>query len=228
MNQKSLNERQVKLKHIILILSLLSLACIVIGGVCHLFQVFFSYFIALSIFSTIVSVASCVFLILYVLCFYNKSSATVFVPLTFGFIAFKGIMGIFYGFYGGWWSLIVNLFMAASFILVTIDAFKGLSKKVFLIIAVVVGSLATIFSIYYVSFDTIISTVGSVLLYVSLLLFGLNNTIPVIINKTPANAVTDNDLSAEDQLRSLKDRYEQGLITEEEYQSQRSDIIKNL
>ena len=114
----------------------------------------------------------------------------------------------------------------------------------FLIIAIVVGLLLEFMSIielfqriewyleeelYLYSFTWPISILGTITLYISLLLFGLKNHIPAIISVSPEKEKKNAEkMSHEQALRLLNDKLELGMITEEEYKAQRTEIINNL
>ena len=184
--------------------------------------------------------------------FHNEFKATILVPVIFGLIAFaplyyfvENLIEVLihgYGIYFGEWLFDIPLIVA--FVLATINALKGFSKKAFLVIAIVVGLLVEFWSIinlfksiewylkeelYLYLFTRPISILGTIALYVSLLLFGLKNRIPAIISVSPEKEKKNAEkMSPEQALRLLNDKLELGMITKEEYQSQRAEIINNL
>jgi uncharacterized membrane protein len=147
-----------------------------------------------------------------------------------------------YGFYLA--NLTSNLLIIVPFVLATISALKGLSKKSFTIIAFVISLLVCAISIiatlsnigYYLRSECYIcavaypcSILGTTFLYISLFLFAINNRIPTILTPSPEHEKkTAEKMSPEQSLRLLKDKLDFGMITEEEYQAQRAEIISKL
>ena len=129
-----------------------------------------------------------------------------------------------------------------AFVLATIDALKGFYKKTFLIIAIIFGSVVefnSIFGSFYLDRTASSFTVpylpqffgalGIITFYIALLLFGLKNRIPPILIASPKNEMDDlKRMSPERALKLLKEKLDLGMITKEEYTSQRSDIINKL
>ena len=139
--------------------------------------------------------------------------------------------------------LILQLLIIVSCILALISALKGLNKKIYVIITMslcllfktvlFVAGCSTSLSRYnienslYLDFFNISSgIIGSISFYVALLLFAVNNRISSIIISTKRKSVES--LNHEQALRILKDKLDFGMITEEEYQAQRSEIISKL
>ena len=198
--------------------------------------------------SFFISIAPYVLLVIYLLKFHNEFKATVLVPVIFGLIAFAPLyyfvdfLFLGYGIY--FRDLIFDIPLIVAFALATINALKGFSKKAFLIIAIVVGLLLEFMSIielfqsiewyledelYLYLFTRPISILGTIALYVSLLLFGLKNRIPAIISVSPEKEKKNAEkMTPEQSLRLLNDKLELGMITEEEYKAQRAEIINNL
>jgi hypothetical protein len=71
--------------------------------------------------------------------------------------------------------------------------------------------------------------IGTAALYIALLLFGLNNRIPALVSLSPEKERQKTEkMTPEQSLRFLKDKLDLGMITEEEYQTQRAEIISKL
>ena len=84
-------------------------------------------------------------------------------------------------------------------------------------------------SMYLYIFTYPLSIIGSTLLYISLLLFGVKNKIPSVIALSPEKGrARAEKMNPEQALKLLKDKLELGMITEEEYQAQRANIISKL
>ena len=141
-------------------------------------------------------------------------------------------------------DIIFYLAIAISFGLATYSSLKRFNKKIFLIIATSIGLLIEALSIidylksfrwflenelYLYLFTWIIGIAGTIALYIALLLFGLKNRIPAIVSTSPEKEKKKaENLTPEQALRMLKDKLNFGMITEEEYQAQRADIISKL
>ena len=71
----------------------------------------------------------------------------------------------------------------------------------------------------------IMGVISAATFNVALLLFGLKNRIPSILSPYPQKI---EKMNPEQMLRLLKDKFDLGIITEEEYQAQRAEIISKL
>ena len=136
------------------------------------------------------------------------------------------------------------LFIAVPLVVATISALKGFSKKSFTIIAFVIVLLNRAFSIlsivstveYYLESEFYIHLItvpcgflGAVLFYIALFLFAMSLRKPTILMSSPKqNKKCIKKMSPEQDLIMLKDRFDFGIISEEEYQSQRAEIINKL
>lgn len=201
-----------------------------------------------SLISLIIALAPIVLFLIYVLKFHESFKATIFVPIVFGLIAFSPIYNMIknlimgYGFYLS--QLIATLLIVVPFVLATISALKGLSKKSFTITAFVVTLLICASSViamflstghylrneqYIYLITSLCNVLGTILFYISLFLFAMNNRIPAILAPSPEQEKKNVEkMSPEQSLRYLKERLDLGMITEEEYQAQRAEIISKL
>ena len=129
-----------------------------------------------------------------------------------------------------------------SFIVVLLDALKGMTNKKLITIVMLIGIVSEIPHIlmffsnlgWYISdqrylylFTVPMSILGYIGFYISLLLFGVKNKIPALIMSSSVKKA-DGKISPEQSLKLLKDKLELGMITEEEYQVQRAEIISKL
>lgn len=94
-------------------------------------------------------------------------------------------------------DLVIDLVTIVAFILLTVSVLKGLHKKIYAIIAVTIGILTQIYSLsrtfkffddyikegLYLYFTRPVAVVGTIVLYVAILLFALNNRTPALISK---------------------------------------------
>ena len=202
-----------------------------------------------NILSFILTLTPVVLLVLYIFKFRAKLKATIFVPIIFGVLGLNTIFNFllvfgYYNYFFGFSSveLILDLAKLVCLILALISALKGFNKKVFVIVAMAVCllyealSLITIFriirfyiedSMYLYLFESLMSIVGSSTFYIALLLFALKNKIPSILALSPKKAGVEK-MNPEQALKLLKDKLDLDMITEEEYQSQRAEIISKL
>ena len=83
--------------------------------------------------------------------------------------------------------------------------------------------------LYLYLFTWPICVLGTIAFYIALLLFALKNRIPAIISASPEKEKKNAEkMNPEQALRVLKDKLDFGMITEEEYQAQRAEIISKL
>lgn len=164
----------------------------------------------------------------YLFLFHNNvkwsKKTVIIVPIVFGLIALKPILEM---------DLLGIIFVTIPFAFATFNALKGFSNSIYLYIAIGLGVVFEIFIFsrylsYWLNTEivlvAIMNRLGTIAFYVSLLLFGLKNKIPPIISTKPKFDITD----PEDNLKLLKEKLDLGIITEEEYHTQRTEIINNL
>lgn len=200
----------------------------------------------IQLFSLVLGVLPYILLVIYVQKFHKEFKATVVVPVIFASIAIVPLLSLIsniingYGFSG----IIINIIIPITFALATISALKGLSNKIFIVIPTVVGLVLNLLSLirtfnifsYYIRegmflyiFTVLASIIASSALYVALLIFGLKNRIPTILSVSPEEEKKNAEkMTPEQALKILKDKFELGMITEEEYQTQRAEIISKL
>lgn len=227
-------QRTLSYKVPILLLSIISLVFTVLCYIAYFKYDFSSVF---DLISLILYITPCVLFLLYIIKFYNEFKATVIVPLIFGLIAvsplFYCIIDMIYKYNIYFISLLFDILIIVTFTLAAISALKGFSKKIFLIIAIVAGLFVECVS--FLGFLNIIffhptrfsNLLGTITFYIALLLFGLNNRIPALLSTSPEKEPSGK-ADPEQALRLLKDKLDFGMITEEEYQAQRAEIISKL
>ena len=139
---------------------------------------------------------------------------------------------------------ILDLAILVCSVLAVISALKGFNKKVFIIISMSVCLLYETLSLlemfafmeYYVEnsrylyvFTSPMGIIGAISLYTALLLFGLKNKIPSVLSLSPEKEKARAEkMNPEQALKLLKDKLDLDMITEEEYQAQRAEIIGKL
>lgn len=189
---------------------------------------------------------------IYFLVYHDQSKATELIPLTFAALAAAPIWRymtdvLSYGFEVRFapLSLMSDIAIAVLFVLATLDAMKGFSQKIFLLIALTFEVLMNAFSLLnaldllfstsdnskltlYLIFVSIGSIAASVALYATWFVFvfknGLTKT-PVFppIEKPLFSLPRQNDPARE--LKALNEKYSRGEISEEEYKARREEII---
>lgn len=139
-----------------------------------------------------------------------------------------------------WIPILFDLLPCVLLVLVVTELLKnGVVRKPLLWITVILVIFLSILPfIVYINTDyhwytnktavnlygllTVVWSIGNILAYFSLLLILLKGRVPAII---PAVKNNTEGISCEQQLRMLKDRFELGLISEEEYQKEKEKII---
>ena len=254
MNQTAFERQRVlKGRTPITVLALIALLCTVLSSITYFAfysndELTFEFPSFLSLISLALTLAPKVLLILYAVKFFKEFKATIVVPIIFGCIAASPLLSFINTFVFGYGlngiNLIMNLITMVTFTLATISALKGLSNKVFIIIPTALDlalsalSLISLFSTFELYarwgytlylFTQPVSIIASVTFNIALLLFGLKNRIPAIISVSPEKEKKNAEkMTPEQSLRLLKDKLDLGMITEEEYQSQRAEIIAKL
>ena len=239
MNQYSIDtQKGIQYKTPIIVLSFISLCFTSLSYIlCFVIVDYMNNFFVIEFVSFLLKMLPSVLLVVYVVFFSPKNKATILVPIIFGLIAVSYIFDL-----RG--NIFNNTLIMIPFVFATINALKGLTNKIILRIAIAVGLIVEL--IYLVTFIIDISRIGidiseygseryivyiigyfcgitgRIVLYLALLLFGLNNRINSIIPVSPKK------MNPEKELRILKNKLDSGMITEEEYQIQRAKIISKL
>lgn len=258
------NSKSLKCGSIIKPLSTLAFVCTALSCIAYFFYYDYDYVNGeyvrggltfafpnfISLISLLLTIAPVVLFILYIFKFHNKLKATVLVPIIFGLLGLNAVFNVLFGYDYFAFILpyeiyrILGLVMPVCSIIAIISAFKGFSKKTFIIISMSVFLLyRTLYLLeafvgmqnfienarYLYVFTIPMEIIGKFALYVSLLLFGLKNRIPAIRAMSPEQEKKNSEkMSPEQALRQLNDKLEFGMITEEEYQTQRAEIISKL
>lgn len=187
---------------------------------------------ALNLLYSVLSLAPKFLLLVFCFKFFNKPNATIIVAIILETIISLTTYN----------DSIFSLVIAVTFMITTIGVLRGLSNK-FIIIPVVLGltynlyCLANLF-IYFGMHDEYLlyrlvkrlaTIIASISFYIALLLLGLKNRIPAILFASSSKQKRNEEcVNSEQALRSLKDRLDLGMISEEEYQSRRAEIISKL
>lgn len=258
MNSLVKKNKSLKCGFVIRLLSIIALVCTALSSVSYFFyydsdkingewvyELTFRFPYFMNLISLLLSIAPFVLFVLYIFKYHNKLKATVLVPIIFGVLAFEILFNFLTGssrFYYGMIFALIQLLVLVACILALISALKGFNKKIYVIIAMSVCllfealTLVSVFSMmdwyiedsmYLYIFTSPLSIIGSISFYVALLLFATKNRIPAII-AVSAKKKNAESINPEQALRVLKDKLDFGMITEEEYQAQRAEIISKL
>jgi uncharacterized membrane protein len=216
------------------------------GGWKDGYELSFQFPNIIQLFYLVLGVLPYILLVIYVQKFHKEFKATVVVPVIFASIAIVPLLSLIINIINGhgFSGIIVYLITPITFALATISALKGLSNKIFIVIPTVVGLVLNLLSLngtfsnfsYYINYGMFLyiftvpaSIIASSALYVALLIFGLKNRIPTILSVSPEEEKKNAEKTTPEQaLKILKDKFELGMITEEEYQAQRAEIISKL
>lgn len=181
-----------------------------------------------------------VLLTVYVLGFYKRGTGAALLPVTFGLLAatpiFSFLLSYFFDDYfiieNYLFDIILDVLTVSAFTLGVIATCTKSPKKVLLILAVALGFAVTIASRYnffewipwywedgfYVSIISwILKLLGDFAGYTALLLIGLRPQQAPVTIMTP-----------EESLRFIKEKFDLGLISQEEYAAHRKAILERL
>lgn len=198
------------------------------------------------IISQILGVAPFILFTLYILFFHEKGKASILFYLAFGVFILQGLFSFFVrGMYTYMMTPVINLLLLfihiSAYILIILSCIKGFSKPLLVIgisllfLFIINGAfewLSYIFSAYFIfSTRDIINLIlnlfyyiGAPLFFITVLVFGLKNSLRP--KKAEKNACEN--LNPIDALRNLKENFEQGKISEEEYNTARASILNKL
>lgn len=216
----------------------------------------FDYINPLSLLGVLLCIVPCILFLVYLLGFYKKSKGTVLLPVMFGVIAaskffslITNVMNVFSLENAGFnfitlISWVITLVTAILYIVIALDSTKAFKNKAFIIVVAVIAILSFFISLtsFFSSYDmnarygilpllllNMCQILGFALLNVALLIFVFCNKVPLLVGPSMQHTMlVMNTLSPEQSLQLLKDKYELGIITEEEYQAQRAEIIEKL
>lgn len=239
-----MNEKNMKIKVPMLALSLVSLAFI---ALCFVIDTIFLKSGLKAVIYDIYILVPPVLVMLYVLRLHKSTKAKFVMSLIFALIAATPVC---YSIVFGLDSLIhgVNNFRTLfavtviAFLLATISVAKGFSEKI-LAIAITAGLLVECANLIFnvpiikgflyddshmrlIALLWLFEPLGRITLYVAFLLFSLKGKRVSDFVLPPDKAIED--MSPEQALKALKEKFEQGVISEEEYSAKRAEIINKL
>ena len=185
--------------------------------------------------------------LLLVIAHYVKAQSTILVSVACGLPILSAIINMI----DNDDTILSGVIVSVLFALATWSVLRGLKQKLFVLIACAVAIIAELWLFFdiialfgllleagYVLFviSCWLIVIGSVLYYVALAVYALNNRVPTLVMasaKDVATQVKDSfsaqkELSPEQELKVLKDKLELGIITEEEYKEKRAEIINKL
>ena len=198
----------IKNRTAVLVMAFISLGCTLLGFIVSLFrsgmQSLFSNFLMMPL-----SMAPLVLLVLYLLAFHKKPKSSTLMVIAFWICAFvpllRCVMNLMVRVSMSYLpaDILFAILYAVFFSLTAVDAAKGLSRKVFLILAFSVGMLSQLFNFisfvtnvkWYIDYNVVrnqlygyiitglIGVVGGVFYYLALFLFGLKNRIRPLSGK---------------------------------------------
>lgn len=192
-------------------------------------------------FTSVLKLSSVFLFFIYIFIFYKKMKAINLVPIIFSLIALNILINIISNITNYYYTNFVIRIIAFVFcVLTVISLLMGFNKKAFIVIAMVacifVNARWLIGLCDLLNYDVgewwifnFTECIGETLLYVALLLFGLNNKIPAFLLLAPEKEKSRfKKMNSTQALKFLKEKFEFGLISEEEYQAQRTEIIGKL
>ena len=198
-----------------------------------------------NVFDEMVHFAPYILFILFVFVFNKKRQATILVPITVGLFAILELVSDirYYYDYAGYFFPIDNYIhsalLDASLIMAFICSLKGFDKKVLFAVAMSVHLALNSYwfvcklndiSFLNFNFDTFIWLLYNLFLVffdIAFLLFGLTNKIPSVISLVREKTKLKT-LNSEQALLLLKDDFDSGVISNEEYQVLRTKIINRI
>ena len=162
----------------------------------------------------------CLFCAYFIFFFDNNKTKTIFFIVTLSILALEPIILIiiYLKEFVTFW-IIIGLVLSMCYIILVILAFNGLRNKVlFFVFSIIccVIQCSNMGFLYWFS---------PIFLNVAILIFGLNNYLPSVIKNSDYNLENTSD---KEKLMILKEKFDNGMISEEEYKEQKKNIIDNL
>lgn len=205
--------------NLVYIFAYLSLGLIFVSGIIYIaFMPFLMFTFGLN--NVLPQLIACILFVVYIKKFHKEFKC----PIVFSIVL--GIMALF--------SFGNNILFLVASIFAIRSAVYGVENKTPIAIAMLIGMISCIINLCIFIFRLpivyalghIFMAAGTISLYFAILLFCAKNKIPVLISRKSNKNMDAN--SPEQTLRSLNYKLEQGMITEEEYQTQRAEIISKL
>lgn len=165
--------------------------------------------------------ASCSLLLIYALKFYKFFKAQIIVPIICALLTISSLLGVRFDYFEGYLLLIT----AVMFAIATYALLTGTNKKILILLAPIVGLISEII-FYVLRSASLIGILTPILLYTALILLVIKNKFPTFLSISK-NEDSNTETDLEKKLRKLQQKFECGFISEEEYQAQRTEIIRN-
>lgn len=202
-----------------------------------------------ALFYFVIRILPVILFIVYILKFYKKSKATIILPVIFCYYALSALINIIVIVRNDIFNigtLIMDLFVIFSFSLMIWCTLKGVSKKIIFIIPNAIMIALHILSIivwitladYWITEELYLyflehlgRSIALATFFTAILLFVIKNKIPAIIFKSSQKEIKETEIESfnpEQELLRLKEAFENSVITEEEYNAQRTEIINKL
>ena len=180
----------------------------------------------------ILCLAPYILFLIFVLKLHNKPKGAVVMPIVFGLFILCRYSSAYGPLFLFSWRVheFVCFYLIALTLLVSLIALNGFLKKkiyVFVMVAIMAIDLIDVVLLVDYSYNAFSSHLSVLLIDMALLLFGLKNTVASVI-KSELKIKSQMKLSPEQMLKTLKNSYESGIITEEEYNEKRKEIILKL
>ena len=200
---------------------------------------------------SLITLATLILFVLYIINIHKKKCSKIIIPTIFSIMTITYIWDFIYiiSYYDDTVSTVAAILPKITFVIIfvllTLNAFRGLANKKLLTILLIIHIILYIFSILFtvytiITFDyiywdditiffgilPIFNYLSLVVFSTALLIFGLNNRIPAILSATQERVNKKvKTLNSEQAIKLLQDKLELGIITEEEYQTQVNKIL---
>ena len=192
-----------------------------------------------NIFSMLCACLPSVLLIICVSKFYGSIKTTITVPIILG-LSLRYILDL---------SVNEAIPLIILFALAVLEVLLGFSKKIFSIISIAINMFVGIRYTIYIGYSyaseleystenvlfilrlvvpMVICLVGEAILCVALILLISKNKIPKVVSFSMQEKKEVQHIDPEQALRKLKNDRDLGIISEEDYQKKRSDIVRRL
>lgn len=185
--------------------------------------------------SILIGIIPIILLILYVVFFYRNPNFSFTVPLIFGFQLLASIVFavMVITSYPGVGNVIISTVQMLLYVCMFIGALGGFKIKLLLIIPIVINMIVLLYnkigSVMDIDFSNIESVIYTLANVLGILCFNLALILFVSKNRIIMNhSAKDSEQTVEQALLSLRSEYEDGLISQEEYDVRRGEIIKKL
>jgi uncharacterized membrane protein len=199
-----------------------------------------AYFAVKNLIYAVLYLAPFVLMVIYLFKFHKEGKADAFLPIIFGFLAVPRFLNLFGGL--DKYSALVNALIVLALVIALFGSIKRFYNRWLVIVPVAlcllvelltfVSEVSYIFKVLQYGYPPlyillqVVFYLSKLLFLIAIILFYFNGA---NVESAPKTAVEEKDLTdVENELLLLREEFESGLITDEEYSEKKSALLERL